>query len=317
MDFGRLFRRRPPHESAVAIKAYRGLRVAAAKIGLDLVLRTFYSPVPHLDELPPDIFDRVSQLPGVAWSLDDQLRFLDERLSGVLAEFQPGASPAEGADRYRSENPSYSLLDATVHYGMVRALHPRRVVELGSGHSTLVTIEAADRNAAEGAPLSLSVFDPFPSVVRADLPGVDRLQRTPAQDVPLAIFEELDDGDILFVDTTHTVKIGSEVNFVVLEVLPRLRPGVVVHIHDVFLPFEYPRSWIEDLGLSWNEQYLLQAFLAHNEDWRVLAAVNALRRLRRIELEGILPPEAVRTAGGSFWMRRLRERPGRAYPSAA
>jgi hypothetical protein len=306
MDLGGLLRRRPPHESRIAIKVYRVLRVTAAKVGLDVVLRTFYSPVPRLDQLPPDIFDRVSQLPGLRWDLDAQIRFLDRQLSGFVPEFNPPASTVEGSDRYGSDNPSYSLLDATVHYGMVRALRSRRVVELGSGHSTLVTVEAARMNAAEGAPLTLSVFDPFPNLVRPDLPGLDEFHRTPAQDVPLAVFEELEDGDILFVDTTHTVKLGSEVNFILLEVLPRLRPGVVAHVHDVFLPFEYPSRFMQDFGLYWSEQYLLQAFLAHNDQWDVLAAVHALRRLRRIELEGILPREAVRRGGGGFWMRRQR-----------
>jgi Methyltransferase domain len=304
LDFKGLFRERPLHESQVAIRAYRVLRAAAAKVGLDVLLRTFYSPVPRLDQLPPGTFDRVSDLPGLRWDLDAQLRFLAERLEPCAAEFRPPAVAPEGSNRYATDNPSYSLLDATVHYGMIRALRPKRVVELGSGHSTLVTLEAARANESEGHPLALNVYDPFPSVVGDDLPGLDALHRTPAQEVPLAVFEGLEDGDVLFVDTTHTVKIGSEVNFVLLEVLPRLRSGVTVHIHDVFLPFEYPRRWMEDFALYWNEQYLLQAFLAHNERWVVLAAVHALSRMRRAELEGVLPAEAARQDGGGFWMRR-------------
>ena len=315
MELGGLFRERPLHESRIAIKAYRGLRAAAARVGVDLVLSTFYSPIPRLDRLPPDSFDRVSDLPGLGWDLEAQVGFLEDQLSGFVSEFHPPASPAERSDRYASENPSYGLLDATVHYGMVRALRPQRIVELGSGHSTLVSVEAAQKNAAEGSPASLRVFDPFPSVVHQGIPGLDALHRTPAQSVSLNVFKELQDGDILFVDTTHTVKIGSEVNFVLLEVLPRLRPGVVVHVHDIFLPFEYPRTWIEDLGLYWNEQYLLQGFLAHNEDWDVLAAVQALSRLRPKRLERWFPAQAVSAGGGSFWMRRKPEPHGDAYSS--
>jgi Methyltransferase domain len=306
LRFGGLFRERPLHESRVAIVGYRGLRAAAAKAGFDVLLRTFYSPVPHLDEIPRHTFDRVSELPGVDWDLDAQVRLVDERLGKHLSEFARSSTARAGPHAYSSENPSFSLLDATLGYAMIRWLRPRRVVELGSGHSTLVTAEAGLRNKAEGHPFELEVYDPFPSVVRDDLPGLRALHRTPAQEVPLSAFSELDERDVLFVDTTHTVKVGSEVNYLILEVLPRLRSGVVVHFHDIFLPFEYPRRWVEDLGLYWNEQYLLQAFLAHNASWAVLVAAQALRRTRRLELERILPRDAMQHDAGSFWIRRVR-----------
>ena len=151
MRFGGLFRERPLHESRAAVLGYRGLRTGAAKLGLDVLLRTFYSPVPHLDELPPGAFERVSDLPGVGWDLDAQARFLHERLVEPMAEFRPPRLASDGSPGYSIENPSYSLLDATIHYGMVRVLRPRRVIELGSGYSTLVTAEAAQRNAADGS----------------------------------------------------------------------------------------------------------------------------------------------------------------------
>jgi Methyltransferase domain len=306
LRFGGLFRERLLHESRVAILGYRGLRAAAAKAGLDLVLRTFYSPVPHLDELRPGTFDRVSELPGVHWDLDSQIRFVDERLAQPMGEFRPPDTMPEGSHTYAIDNPSYSILDAAIAYGMIRWLRPRLVLELGSGHSTLVMAQAVLRNQAEGSPSRLDVFDPFPRVVSDDLPGLHALHRTPAQDVPLTVFQELGDCDVLFVDTTHTVKIGSEVNFLVLEVLPRLRPRVVVHLHDIFLPFEYPRPWMEDFALYWNEQYLIQAFLAHNESWEVLVATQALTRMRRAELADTVSPGATAHDAGSFWIRRTR-----------
>jgi Methyltransferase domain len=294
------------HERRIAILGYRGLRGAAAKAGFDLVLRTFYSPVPHLDELRPGTFERVSELPGVRWDLDSQIRFVSERLAQPIAEFRPPATAPEGSHEYAIDNPSYNLLDATVAYGMVRWLRPRLILELGSGHSTLVTAQAGLRNQTEGSPFRLEVFDPFPSVVREDLPGLHALHRTPAQEVPMTVFEELGAGDLLFVDTTHIVKIGSEVNFLVLEVLPRLRPGVVVHFHDIFMPYEYPRRWMEDFALYWNEQYLIQAFLAHNESWEVLIAIQALSRMRRRELTDAVGPAVIEHDAASFWIRRRR-----------
>jgi predicted O-methyltransferase YrrM len=300
--FGGLFRAHRFHESTAAKTAYRGLRRGAARIGLDVVARTFYSPVPDLRSLPPETFDRVSDLPGVAWDLDAQLEFVRSRLAASMTRFQPpGGGPA--APGYEADS-SYNLADATVLYGIVRALRPSRIVELGSGHSTLVMARAARENEADGHPVRLESYDPFPGVARPPLDGLGRLERVRAQDVPLSEFEALRSGDVLFVDTTHTVKIGSDVNFIVLEVLPRLASGVVVHLHDIFLPYEYPRVWLEDYALYWSEQYLVQAFLACNSGYEVLAAVYALQRARSDAMRALLPEGARDALGGAFWMRR-------------
>jgi hypothetical protein len=303
LEKGRLFRERNFYQSRAAVSAYRGVRRVLSKAGVQVVAKTFYSPIPDLDALPAGTFDRVSALPGIDWDVDAQLRFVHEQLGDAMREFQPPAS-ANG-DRWQyATNECYTLADATLLYGMLRSLRPRRVLELGSGHSTLVTAQAGRANAADGHPLELDVYDPFPSVVGEGLPGLGRLERTPAQDVPLAAFERLQAGDVVFVDTTHTVKVGGDVNFIVLEVLPRLAEGVVVHLHDIFLPYEYPKKWLEDYGLYWTEQYLLQAFLALNSGYEVLAALHALQRGRRDQLADVLAPAAVDWPGGAFWMRR-------------
>jgi hypothetical protein len=304
MELGGVLRRGRLYESRAAIAAYKALRAGFSRVGLQVVLKTFYSPIPEVRELPPGVFDRVSELHGVEWDLDGQLRFVSERLAQPMAEFTRRRG---NGDRwqYTPENPSYGLLDATVLYGMIRALNPARVVELGSGHSTLVTAAAGRANAADGHPMRLEAFDPYPGVVSDDLPGLTALHRVAAQDVPMPTFEQLDEGDVLFVDTTHTVRIGSDVNFIVLEVLPRLAPGVVVHIHDIFLPHEYPRRWLEDFGLYWNEQYLVHAFLALNSGYEVVCAVAALRKQRGRELEAVLPPGVAEQEGSAFWLRRL------------
>jgi hypothetical protein len=302
MRFGGLFRERSFYQSRAARSAYRGVRKGFSKAGLQVVLKTFYSPIPDLDELGPEAFDRRSELPGIAWDLDAQLRFVRERLGPAMAEFRP---PPVSADRWQYvTNDSYTVPDAAVLHAMVRTLRPRRIVELGSGHSTLAIAGAVRANAAEGHPASLEVFDPFPGVVTPELPGLTRLERIAAQDVVLESFAPLQAGDILFVDTTHTVKIGSDVNHILLEILPRLAPGVVVHVHDIFLPYEYPRVWLEDYGLYWAEQYLLQAMLAFNSGFEVLAGVYALKRERPAEMAALLPPGDWTGMGAAFWMRR-------------
>src|SRR4051812_15973402 len=138
LDFGGFFRERRLYESPWAIRGYRGLRRVAERVGFQVVLKTFYSPIPELDRLPPGWFERVSELPGVDLGLDRQLGFARERLAGLMAEFAPPATSADPR-AYATSNPSYSRLDASVLYAMVRALRPARILELGSGQSSLVT----------------------------------------------------------------------------------------------------------------------------------------------------------------------------------
>jgi predicted O-methyltransferase YrrM len=298
MDLGGFFRKRRFYESPAAVKCYRWLRKGAAKVGFHVVLNTFYSPIPELERLPPGWFDRAAETPGLDLRLDAQLARLRQELVEPMRGFSPPQT-APDPHTYAAANPSYGRLDASVLYATIRAVKPRRIVELGSGHSTLVMAQASRDNGTV-----LEAYDPYAAVARQDLPGLSALHRVPAQQVPFAVFESLRDGDVLFVDTTHTVKAGSDVNFVVLEVLPRLAPGVVVHLHDIFIPFEYPRIWLEDFGLFWAEQYLVQAFLAMNPSYEVLWSSAALARLRREELAAALPPGVPAEDGSAFWIRR-------------
>ena len=285
MELGAFIRRHNVYEDRRVVAAFRMLRRGAARVGLQVVPKSFYSAIPDVAALPPGTFERRSPLAGVRLDLDAQLAWAREHLAEPMREYTP------------PEAPTYGPVDSVVLYGMLRALRPARVVELGSGASTHVTAAALRAN-GEG---ELEVFDPYPA---DGVDGIARLHRTLAQDVAPATFEALRSGDVLFVDTTHTVKIGSDVNHIVLDILPRLAPGVVVHFHDIFLPYEYPRRWLEDFGLYWAEQYLLQAFLACNADFEVLLAVTALARDRSEAFAELLPATVTRRAGAAFWLRR-------------
>lgn len=311
MNLGAFLRAHHFYESRAAIKAYALLRAGASRVGLQVVLKTFYSPIPELRELPADIFDRRSALPGLRWDTDEQLDFLAGQVE-TMAEFRPPPSapgPGGTGGDYAIDNPSYGLIDATVLYGVIRALKPARVVELGSGQSTLVVSQAARANAADGSPAIVEAYDPYPGVVSDGLAGLTRLHRVDVQEVGFDVFESLKAGDVLIVDTTHTVKLGGDANHIVLEILPRLAAGVVVQVHDIFLPYEYPRRFPEKFGLYWGEQYLLHAFLAMNPHYEVLCAVSALCRDRRPELAALVSPGVIETAEthppGAFWIRRV------------
>jgi hypothetical protein len=298
---GSTIRKRRLWDRAAAVKAYALARRVAERVGLQLVVKSYYSPIPDLATLPNGIWDDADPLRGIDFDLDAQLARIEGRLAELFAEF---TRAAPGDRTYEQLNASLPLPDARLLYAMVRDLRPQAIVELGSGQTSRVIAQACMANTAEGARTSYRAFDPFPIGLDEGLPGLSSLERIPAQDVPESVFAELADGDILFVDTTHTVKIGSDVNRIVLRILPLLAPGVIVHFHDICVPYEYPRYLFEHYALYWAEQYLLQAFLSMNTGYEVLFAAAALCRDRSVEVErlGLTGPGG--QSGSSFWIRR-------------
>jgi hypothetical protein len=284
-----------------------GLRSAlhrtARELGYDLVKRHYYSEVPDLDSLPSDIWTAKRALRGVDFDIEAGLRLLHDELGEFIAEFEaPALSTGDPRDFYY-QNTFYEGLDAETLYAMVRRHRPRRVLELGSGMSTLVIAKARRRNGLGDS--HHDVYDPYsrPELQPA-LNEICALHPVSANDVPLAQFTRLEAGDFLFVDTTHTVKIGSDVNRLILEVLPTLAPGVLVHFHDIYLPYEYPIEFFTELGFSWAEQYLLQAFLAFNPTYEVLLADHALWRMRREDVRPLFPGLREGMQPGAFWIAR-------------
>jgi hypothetical protein len=244
-------------------------------LSVDVVPRRYWSPIPR--PLPEDAWQTPSPLHGIDWDLDAQ------------AEFVRGLEPLMRDD---VGGAWFGGADARVLYAMVRSRKPRLVVELGSGTSTQIIGQAIH---ADGLATEHLCFDPNPGFTPGSVNGA-HVEPLAAQQVPEAVFGRLAAGDILFVDTTHTVKMGGDVNRIMLDILPTLAPGVAVHIHDIFLPYEYPREWVSEKRLYWAEQYLVQAFLIGNRDWRTLAALHALAR------RGLLASDG---APGSLWLERV------------
>ena len=263
---------------------------------MDIVAHNYYSPVPAWEDLPPDVFERCSALAGIRFDVEAQLAFLHE-LEPFLTEFDlpPG---------FMWDNRTYGRVEADVLYAIVRSQRPRRIIELGSGFSSLVIAAAVRRNIADGSDVAYTAYDPYArDFIRGGVEPLS-LQQESALDVPVETFEALRAGDVLFVDTTHTVKLASEVNHVMLEVLPTLAPGVVVHVHDVFLPYEYPKGFFEK-RLFWAEQYLLQAFLSQNPYWEILLPLYSLTHDRPAEVAKLVRSFQPGAGPGAFWMRRI------------
>lgn len=252
----------------------------------------FYSPLTASSDVRRALEWRASPaVPGVDLRTKDQLT-LAEALGPMMAE------PFEGP-RYAPDNPMYGAADGAVYRAMLRHLRPERVMEIGSGHSTALALDTAD---AHLPGLEVSCVEPYPdrllSVLREGDP-VTLLTR-PVQDVPLTAYDALGAGDVLFIDSTHVAKAGSDVVWLYLQVLPRLAAGVVVHIHDVFWPFEYPEAWLRE-GRDWTENYLLHAFLVGNADWEMLLFSSWLWK----EHPDRVPPALAHEEPGSIWLRRV------------
>jgi predicted O-methyltransferase YrrM len=209
-----------------------------------------------------------------------------------------------------SRHSGFSGMDGALLYSMVRRYKPRQILEIGSGNSTLLSLLALQRNREENPEHegSMTSIEPYPEgYLRQSLEGRGRLIQKRVEEVPLEEFGGLEENDILFIDSTHTVKIGCDVLYELLEIVPRLRPGVLIHLHDIFLPFEYPRDWVMRRKIFWAEQYLLHAFLAYNESFEILWSPGIARAEFPELLKQTFPyfdPEA--QDAGSFWMRKVR-----------
>ena len=268
----------------------------------------FYSPIPNLDEVRRNerrIFPDVPpELPGIALNEARQLAMLDELQP--YYDSQPFGAEKTQNLRYFFENENYSYFDALVLHCMIRHARPRRIIEVGSGYSSCVTIDTNEIFFDNR--IACTFVEPYPQLLRKllsgdDLERVDILDRG-VQEIALDRFRALEANDILFIDSTHVAKVGSDVNYIFAEVLPALRPGVYVHFHDVFYPFEYPKEWIYE-GRAWTEAYLLRAFLAFNRDYEIVLFTNFLERSHADRFSTM--PLCLKSQGASLWLRRVAE----------
>jgi len=259
----------------------------------------FYQPIPDTQTLPEALWDRPSELVGIDMNDSGQLDLLRRHFPKFRDEYEQIPIKSNG-DGFHLNNTLFGGTDALVAYCMVRQFQPRLIIEIGSGLSSLLLAEAALKNDSS----ALICIEPFPrKFVRKGFPGLQSLIEKKVQDVDLNFFSQLESGDILFIDSSHTVKIGGDVNYLFLEVLPRLKPGVIVHVHDIFFPFDYRRDWVLDEFRFWTEQYLLQAFMMFNSEFEVLMANSYLNHYHQEDLKATFP-NSPWWGGGSFWMRR-------------
>jgi hypothetical protein len=277
------------------------------RLGFHVTPRHYAFPIPDTGRLDPRLWEGGLDAPaGIDLREDAQIELLGTLAKDHGAEWAAWPRDPDRTNGFHLRNRHFETVDAEIFHGLVRSRKPRRLVEAGSGHSTRLALEAVARNAAEGRPCEIQVYDPYASPwVREQNGRGLTLYPVEVQKAPLETFTALAAGDILFIDSSHVLHIGSDVRFLFGEVIPRLAPGVLVHVHDVFLPAEYPRRWVQGLRF-WNEQYLLQAFLAFNDRFRVVWASHFMARKHGEKIAAAVPSFRYDDEPGSFWFERTR-----------
>lgn len=298
----------------------RKARIRAAQrlgkaVGYNIVKKNdYYSTLPVLTEIEATKarWDRPSALAGLDIDVPAMTKTLDGLAERWDAEFVEHTGDYLANTR-RGFGPGYPALDARFLYFMLREHKPRRYLEVGSGLSTFYASLAAERNKAEGAPLHITCVEPYPFDALRTLPDFELVEGF-VQAVPVAKFQELEDGDVLFIDSTHALKIDSDVAYLFLEVLPQVNPGVWVHIHDVHFPYNTPfpsSTWLfgERWPVYWNEAMVVQTFLAFNSAFEVVLSSPLIRHEDESVLQerfaDYVPVADDLNPPSSLWIRRV------------
>lgn len=240
---------------------------------------------------------------GLALESESALAFLTESCLPYRADYGRFPLSPNGDDKqYFLENGWFGSVDAEVLYSVVRRYRPANIVEVGSGFSTRLMRRAVDDGKLT---TRITSIDPHPNT--SVQPYADEYIKAPVEDVEVErILSLLSPGDILFIDSSHTVTTGGDIPYLFLEILPRLSPGVFIHIHDIFLPFDYPEEWVlEDYG--WNEQYLVHAFLSHNQTYEILWPGSHVWAHNKAAVLRVIPNASTTARPSSLWIRKISQ----------
>lgn len=285
-------------------RSMRQLPVTAAifrKMGIFPITGHYYEPLYDMSALDPTNPPR--DLPGIDLRHDAQLDLLSNFDRNDIPDDWDRAPDSD--TKYSLQNRNFAAGDADLWFQIIRHFKPQRIIEIGSGHSTRVAREAIAMNGTENADYVCQhvCIEPY------EMPWLEKLgidiMRSKLEDIDTAIFDGLGKGDILFIDSSHMIRPGGEVLMEFLQIVPKLAPGVVVHVHDIFTPRDYPSRWLQDPRF-WNEQYLLEAFLSNNDDWNVLLGGNYLAHEAPAEMEKACRYfKGGQHNPGSFYMQRI------------
>ena len=288
-------------------KTFETRQELAEAAGFNVLPQRFDSAVMLIEEIDFAALAKPRALPGIELRVNAALELLTQ-LKPFAAEldaipYEPSTSaPFWFTPEFLASFPDY---DTAVHYSMLRYLKPKRYVEVGCGYSSIVSDFALQRNQREGVSCDAVYADPEPRLPMNKVLAGARFILKRVQDVPLETFKALQPGDVLFIDTSHVLKIQSDVEHEIVRILPSLAPGVWIHFHDVFTPYDYPEEWIrQPLRLWANEQYALECLLTGGTRYQVEIPLHYLVRDFKGPIQEFFPRG--RTRGQSIWLRKIQ-----------
>jgi methyltransferase family protein len=276
------------------------------KVGVLPINDHYYQPLINPGKHLSTSLSNPRQLLGINWNVAGQLELLDKFNFQFELEQLPNRKKDAKAFEYYYDNDSFCPGDAEYCYNVIRHFQPKKVIEIGCGYSTMLSVRAERKNASlDGTKTCEHVcIEPY------EMPWLESLnievKRSKVEDVDISVFESLNKNDILFIDSSHIIRPQGDVLFEFLHILPILKSGVIVHVHDIFTPADYPKEWVIDKHSMWNEQYLLEAFLSFNDKFTIIGALNFLKNQHQDKFNRACPNSAKANDDqpGSFWFVR-------------
>jgi hypothetical protein len=279
-------------------------------LGFHITPVHFYQPIPDTRTLKDELWTKESELIGIDLSEKEQLSLLSLFIKYKEEYEKLPRKKTSIPYEYYINNSIFGPVNAEILYCMIRFFRPKKIIEIGSGMSSFLIAQTIQKNMKDDGSYECeyTVIDPYPNdILSRGIPVLTKLIQSGVEEVPITLFEKLNENDILFIDSSHVIKIGNDVQVEYLEILPRLKRGVIIHIHDIFLPMDYPKNWILKEKRFWNEQYILQAFLAFNDKFKVIWASNFMHLKHPDILAASFNSYKQRPSSpGSFWIKRIQ-----------
>ncbi len=267
----------------------------------------YYEPLPDFHHITPEQITRKREYLGIDFNIKGQVELFEHLGKAYKHEIDELASE-KSSEGFNFQNDYFAGIDAALYYSLIRYLKPKQIIEIGSGYSTRIAAKAVGQNMNEGTRGYLACIEPYPQprLLEANLP-IELVQKK-VEDVSSDFFSRLSSNDILFIDSSHVARFGSDVCYEILEILPKLPKGVWIHIHDIFFPHDYPVDWLINKRIAFNEQYLLEAFLSFNNSFKVKAANYWLSLYHSDVVDWLYPLSKSKDehlGRGSFWMCKI------------
>jgi predicted O-methyltransferase YrrM len=266
------------------------------KIGIFPIIDHYYEPQFNFENLKKEL-DEKRNLPGINFDITQQL-FLLEKINYKEELLNLNLEIGSPNTNFKIDNNFFERGDAEIYYSMIRYYKPKKIIEIGSGFSTLIALEANKKNNSNS---TITCIEPYENswLEKLDI----NLIRKKIEQIDFKNEINLESNDILFIDSSHIIRPEGDVLKIFHEILPILNKGVIIHVHDIFTPFNYPSAWIKKENRFWNEQYLLESLLDNSKRYSVLCSLNYLKNEKYNELSKICPYLKKNSMPGSFYIK--------------